>query len=199
MIIFVIYVSCLSCFRVKSVQSSLVVTYLERAYLLALLCVVFCCVLSLSCVRCPGAGVVLDYIDSWFLPRCLHILVVVLGHDCPFGHSCFICHSFIIVHSITSNAYMQAKWFMCLQQNNSGRKRWPVYLSLHASVYSWSSFEDVVGTSDLDLIIYMPVNKPNHDLKFTPPFLYFTANQFAQKFKLLANSITYFVNMCNIY
>ena len=32
-------------------------------------------------------------------------------------------------------------------------------------------------------------------------FLFFTTNQFAQKFKILANLIliTYFVNICNIY
>ena len=31
------------------------------------------------------------------------------------------------------------------------------------------------------------------------PFLCFTTNQFAQKFKFLANRITYYVNMYNIY
>ena len=31
------------------------------------------------------------------------------------------------------------------------------------------------------------------------PFLRFSANQFAQKFKFLVNLILYFVNICNIY
>ena len=31
------------------------------------------------------------------------------------------------------------------------------------------------------------------------PFLYFTTNQLAQKFKFLANFITYLVDICNIY
>ena len=30
-------------------------------------------------------------------------------------------------------------------------------------------------------------------------FLCFTTNQFAQKFKILANLIIYYVNICNIY
>ena len=36
----------------------------ERADLLALLCMMFSCVLSLSPIRCPGSGVALDCIDS---------------------------------------------------------------------------------------------------------------------------------------
>ena len=48
---------------VLSVYCSLVVTSWERADLLALLYVMFDCVLSLS-MWCPGSDVVLDYIDS---------------------------------------------------------------------------------------------------------------------------------------
>ena len=42
------------------------------------------------------------------------------------------------------------------------------------------------------------IHKQYTCLEFTPPLHVFPTNQFAQKFKCLANLITYFVNMCDI-
>ena len=46
------------------ILSCLVVTCWERADLLALLCVVFSCVLCRILIQCPASGVVLDCTDS---------------------------------------------------------------------------------------------------------------------------------------
>ena len=55
---------CYSCFMFIFVMPcSLVVACWGRADLLALLCAVFSCILSLS-HRCSGSGMVLDCIDS---------------------------------------------------------------------------------------------------------------------------------------
>ena len=52
----------------------------------------------------------------------------------------------------------------------------------------------------LDLLYKSDKRISNHTIySLLRPFLRFSANQFAQNFKLLANLITYFVSMCNIY
>ena len=52
------------CLTFVFVLCSLLITWRERADLLALLCVRFSCVVSLSHIWCLGSGVVLDCIDS---------------------------------------------------------------------------------------------------------------------------------------
>ena len=49
--------------------------------------------------------------------------------------------------------------------------------------------------------LYYSVNISAAHLPYSllPPFLCFITNQLAHKFKLVANLITYFVNICNIY
>ena len=64
------------CYAVLSVPCSLVITYCERANLLALLCVMCSCALSLSHIvsRCPRSGVVFVSIlqlASFFTSRTL--------------------------------------------------------------------------------------------------------------------------------
>ena len=49
-------------------------------------------------------------------------------------------------------------------------------------------------------IFLCPVEKMQNMLyNLLRPFLCFTTNQFAQKFKFFANLMTHFVNICNIY
>ena len=60
---FIIYVSCLSCFRVCSLQPG--DHLLGKDWPLgSLVCDVFLCFRHFP-ILCPGSGVVLDCIDSW--------------------------------------------------------------------------------------------------------------------------------------
>ena len=61
---------------------SLVVTCWERAYLLALLYVMFSCGFWHFLVWCPGSGVVLDCIDSLSLPSSLFFFSFNLLNQC---------------------------------------------------------------------------------------------------------------------
>ena len=70
-ILFVIYISCLSCFLVCSLQPC--GHLLGKGWPLgSLVCDIFLC-FSLFLKWCPGSGVVLDCIDSWSLPSSLLI------------------------------------------------------------------------------------------------------------------------------
>ena len=71
-IIFVIYVSVWH--ALLSVHCRLVVTWWERAILLALLYMMCSCGLCHFHMWCPGSGIVLDCIDSWSLPSNLLLL-----------------------------------------------------------------------------------------------------------------------------
>ena len=84
LLLWILFVICVCfCYTVLSVPYSLVITCWERAYLLALLLVMFSCVLSLL-IWCPGSDELFDFIDSWSIPcsllcseQMLHFLVIL--------------------------------------------------------------------------------------------------------------------------
>ena len=63
LLVWILFVICVSCLTVLSVPRSLVVTCWKRADLLALVYAMFSCVLSLL-IWCSGSGVVFDCMDS---------------------------------------------------------------------------------------------------------------------------------------
>ena len=72
--------------------------------------------------------------------------------------------------------------------------KWPPLWDIFPRGHNnWQSF------SNIFFHIWSIIHFHDYAYSLLRPFLFFTTNQFAQRYIFLANLITYFVNICNIY